>query len=125
MGYVQTRWAEEVFANHGIYKDSKWEWLHERMERWADGNCYLDIPVLRYLFMPGIWVWLYLLLCGWLVIRREYARCLPLALVLGYYGTLLLGPAVQLRYIYPMMIAFPFVFLWSTLRDCSDSADAE
>lgn len=125
MGYVQTRWAEEVFANHGIYKDSKWKWLHERMERWADGNCYLDIPVLRYLFMPGIWVWLYLLLCGWLVIRREFARCLPLALVMGYYGTLLLGPAVQLRYIYPMMIAFPFVFLWSTLRDCSDIADAE
>lgn len=116
MGYVQTRWAEEVFANYGIYKDSKWEWLHGQMERWADGNKYLDIPVLRYLFMPGIWVWLYLLLFGWLVVRREFSRGLPLALLLGYYGTLLLGPAVQLRYIYPMMIAFPFVFLWSIPR---------
>lgn len=116
MGYVQTRWAEEVFANYGIYKDSKWEWLHERMERWADGNEYLRIPVLRYLFMPGIWIWLYLLLFGWLVIRQEFGRCIPLALLLGYYGTLLLGPAVQLRYIYPMMIAFPFVFLWSILN---------
>lgn len=115
MGYVQTRWAEEVFANYGIYKDSKWEWLHEHMERWADENGYLNIPVLRYLFMPGIWVWLYLLLFGWLVIRREFAGCLPLALVLGYYATLLLGPAVQLRYIYPMMTAFPFVFLWNKI----------
>lgn len=115
MGYVQTRWAEEVFANYGIYKDSKWEWLHGHMEQWADANGYLDIPVLRYLFMPGIWVWLYLLLFGWLMIRREPAGCLPLALLLGYYGTLLLGPTVQLRYIYPMMIAFPFVLLWSTV----------
>ncbi|MCM1541506.1 MAG: DUF6020 family protein [Blautia sp.] len=113
MGYVQTRWNEEVFANYGIYKDSKWEWLHGRMERWADGNGYLEIPVLRYLFMPGIWVWLYLLLAGWLVVRKEYGRCLPLALVLGYYATLLLGPVVQLRYIYPMMASFPFALTMS------------
>lgn len=113
MGYVQTRWDEVVFANYGIYKDSKWEWLHGRMERWADENGYLDIPVLRYLFMPGIWVWLYLFLFGWLAIRREFGRCLPLALVLGYYGTLLLGPTVQLRYIYPMMIVFPFALFLS------------
>ncbi|MCM1063912.1 MAG: DUF6020 family protein [Eubacterium sp.] len=113
MGYVQTRWSEDVFAGYGIYKDSKWEWLHERMERWADENAYLNIPVLRYLFMPGIWVWLYLLLFGWLVVRKAYGRCLPLALILGYYATLLLGPVVQLRYIYPLMAAFPFAFLMS------------
>lgn len=117
MGYVQTHWNEEVFANYGIYKDSKWDWLHERMERWADENAYLKIPVLRYFFMPGIWVWLYLALFGWLVIKREFAKCLPLALVLGYYGTLLLGPAVQLRYIYPMMIAFPFILLGTGCGD--------
>lgn len=113
MGYVQTRWNEEVFANYGIYKDSRWEWLHGHMERWADENGYLKIPVLKYLFMPGIWIWLYLILFGWLMIRREFGRCLPLALLSGYYGTLLLGPTVQLRYIYPMMIAFPFVVLMS------------
>lgn len=113
MGYVQTRWNEDVFANYGIYKDSKWEWLHGHMERWADENGYLKIPVLRYLFMPGSWVWFYLILFGWLVIRKEFDRCLPLALVFGYYGTLLLGPVVQLRYIYPMMTAFPFVVFMS------------
>lgn len=108
MGYVQTHWNEDVFANYGIYKDSKWEWLHGHMERWADGNGYLKIPVLRYLFMPGIWIWLYLVLFGFLVIRREFQKCLPLTLILGYYVTLLLGPTVQLRYIYPVMIAYPF-----------------
>ncbi|MDE7045345.1 MAG: hypothetical protein K2O97_10115, partial [Acetatifactor sp.] len=113
MGYVQTRWSEETFANYGIYKDSRWEWLHGHMERWADENGYLKIPVLRYLFMPGIWLWLYLVLFGWLMLRKEFGRCLPLALILGYYGTLFLGPTVQLRYIYPVMAAFPFVFLMS------------
>lgn len=116
MGYVQTRWNEEVFANYGIYKDSGWEWLHGHMERWADENGYLRIPVLRYLFMPGIWLWLYLLLFGWLVLQRKFDSCLPLALILGYYGTLFLGPAVQLRYIYPVMLAFPFMALMGTAR---------
>ena len=111
MGYIQTHWNEEVFANYGIYKDSKWEWLHEQMERWADENSYLKIPVLRYLFMPGIWIWLYLILFGYLMIKQEFEKCLPLALVLGYYGTLLLGPTVQLRYIYPVMTACPFMAL--------------
>lgn len=121
MGYVQTRWNEEVFANYGIYKDSRWEWLHGHMERWADENGYLKIPVLKYLFMPGIWMWLYLVLAGGLVIKRKFRRCLPLALVLGYYVTLLLGPAVQLRYIYPVMAAFPFAALMSILdRDTGE-----
>ncbi len=114
MGYVQTRWNQEVFANYGIYRDSRWEWLHGHMERWADENGYLKIPVLKYLFMPGVWIWLYLLLVGWLMIGKKPGRCLPLALILGYYGTLLLGPTVQLRYIYPMMAAFPFLFFLST-----------
>lgn len=121
MGYVQTRWSEEVFANYGIYKDSRWEWLHGHMERWADENGYLKIPVLRYLFMPGIWIWLYLFLFGWLMLRREFDRCLPLALILGYYGTLLLGPTVQLRYIYPVMLAFPFMGLMSTVHTGVDN----
>lgn len=124
MGYVQTRWDEEVFANYGIYKDSKWEWLHGHMERWADGNEYLKIPVLRYLFMPGIWMWLYLLLAGWLMLQRKFAGCLPLSLILGYYGTLLLGPAVQLRYIYPVMLAFPFMALMDTPDGDSEDGQA-
>lgn len=110
-GYVQTRWDEGALNSLGIYKDSRWPWLFEAMERWADGNAYLKLPVVKYLFVPGVWLWLYLLLLGWHLIRREYGWCLPLLLVLGYFMTLLLGPAVQMRYIYPAMTAFPFLAL--------------
>lgn len=61
--------------------------------------------------MPGIWLWLYLLLFGFLCIVRKGRLCLPLTLVLGYYLTLFLGPTVQLRYIYPVMAAYPFILL--------------
>ena len=107
-GYAQTRWDEGTLEEWGIHKDSRWPGLYAVMEEWADGNKYLDLPVLKYLFVPGVWVWLYLLLLGWLLLNRRFSRCLPLGIIFGYFLTLLLGPTVQLRYIYPMMAVFPF-----------------
>ena len=112
-GYVQTRWDEATLNGMGIYKDSKWPALRERMEKWAGDNAYLNLPVLKYLFVPGIWIWLYLLLTGWLLIRRKFMECIPLTLVFGYFLTLLLGPTVQLRYLYPVIAAFPFLLFLS------------
>lgn len=111
LGYVQTRWDEKTLNVYGIYKASKWPGLHKVMEQWADDNAYLELPVLKYMFVPGIWLYLYLVLFGWLLLRRAFRLCLPLSLVFGYFLTLFLGPTVQLRYIYPLMIVFPFLAL--------------
>lgn len=109
LGYVQTRWVDEPMRARGIYKDSKWESLHEVLESWADRNAYLQLPVLKYVFVPGTYLWLYLLLTAVILTQKKYRMLLPLSLVLGYYFTLFLGPTVQLRYLYPVMIILPFV----------------
>lgn len=109
LGYIQTRWVENELNPHGIYKASLWEGLHEGLEKWANDNAYLKLPLLKYLFVPGTYLWLYLILTGYLLVHREYKMLMPLVLVLGYYATLLLGPTVQLRYIYPLMIVLPFL----------------
>ena len=115
-GYVQTYWEENTMNERGIYKASKWEWLHGKLEQWADENAYLKIPVLKYLFVPGVWLWFYLLLLARLVMRRQYRQCVPLALIGGYFVTLFLGPTVQLRYIYPIMAVFPFALFMPANR---------
>lgn len=120
-GYVQTRWDEARLREIGIVKDSKWPGLWRHMEKWADDNAYLQMPVLKYLFVPGVWIWLYLLLVQWLLLTRQFARCLPLTLVFGYFLTLLLGPTVQLRYLYPIMAAFPFLLILSVSRKKTDT----
>lgn len=112
-GYAQTRWDAEI-GKAGIFKDSKWPWLYQILEKWANDNAYLKMPVLKYLFVPGVWVWLYLGLAFWWLLRRRFGQCVCLLPVLGYYLTLLLGPTVQLRYIYPIMIVFPFLLLRGT-----------
>lgn len=114
LGYIQTRWVTGELNPRGIYQDSKWEWLRERMEKWADDNAYLKLWLLKYLFVPGTFLWLYLLLAGYLAVRRAYGGYVPLALVFGYYLTLFFGPVVQLRYLYPLMVALPFAVLYLT-----------
>lgn len=121
LGYVQTRWVDSVLNPQGIYKASKWEGLHEVLENWADENAYLNIPILKYLFVPGTYLWFYLLLAGALLVRRRWHMLLPLSLVLGYFATLLLGPTVQLRYLYPIMIVAPFVVPLSFAREMRQS----
>lgn len=108
LGYVQTRWVEDVLRARGIYKDSRWRSLYDALETWADANGHLGVPILKYLFVPGVYLWLYLLLAVILLARKKLRMLLPLSLVLGYYMTLFLGPAVQLRYLYPLMLALPF-----------------
>lgn len=116
LSYVQTRWEEDTLNGRGIYKDSKWPWLFERLENWAENNSYLRIPVLKYLFVPGSYLWLYLALAAVLMIADRKRFCLPLAIVAGYYGTMLLGPTVQMRYVYPVMLALPYLLAFATGR---------
>ncbi len=114
LGYIQTRWVENELNPMGIYKDSKWEGLHELLEDFADTNAYQDIPVIKYLMMPGCYLWFYLLFAGYLLWKKKYRLLLPLSFVLGYYITSLLGPTVQLRYLYPVMVFLPYALLFST-----------
>lgn len=127
LGYVQTRWDEGVLNERGIYKDSKFPWLYERLENWAENNGYLRIPLLKYIFVPGSYLWLYLGLAAVLFITDRKRFCLPLVIVGGYYGTMLLGPTVQMRYVYPVMLALPYLLglLWKTTSSATAQATPE
>ncbi len=39
-------------------------------------------------------------------------QLLPLTILAGYFLSMVLGPTVQLRYLYPVMAAAPFLFLY-------------
>lgn len=127
LGYVQTRWDEGVLNERGIYKDSKFPWLYERLESWAENNGYLRIPVLKYIFVPGSYLWLYLGLAAVLIITDRKRFCLPLVIVGGYYGTMLLGPTVQMRYVYPVMLALPYLMalFWKTANSVTAQSAPE
>ncbi len=114
-GYIQTGWSEQMEST-GLFPDSKFPRLYEKLEHFAQENTYLAIPGLNFLIGPGAYLWCYLFLAAWLVTQKKYRELLPFAWVFGYYGTLFLGPAVQLRYLYPLMIVLPFLWVGLNIR---------
>lgn len=120
LGFVQTRWVEPVLNEHGIYKDSKLPGLHEKMEQWADENAYLNIPVLKYLFVPGVWFWYSLLLFAYFMLRKRFRLNVAMLLIFAYYITLFLGPTVQMRYVYPIMVVVPYLVLLGCKKICTE-----
>lgn len=112
LGYLQTRWEMSTISNADIYKESKWPVLYEKMEKFASNNGYLDIPIVRQLVAPGMYLWCYLLLAVWIGFNREKQWLTPFYFVIGYYVTLVLGPTVQLRYLYPLMVLLPFYYFY-------------
>lgn len=116
LGFIQTRFLEEDLKLLGVYKDSKFPVMRKWLEDFADRNFYLKLPILRYLFMPGGYFWCWVFWGVFLLWKKKYKELLPLLYVLAYLGTLLLGPTVQLRYLYPFMIALPFAILLTGKR---------
>ena len=108
LGYVQTRWADALYEK-GFYKDSKWPALREILDEFADNNGYLKVPVLKYIFMPGIYLWFFILAFIYANKKKNIGLIAIVSLIAGYYATMLFGPAVQLRYVYPVMITVPFL----------------
>ena len=120
MGYVQTRWSETL-AEDGFYKDSKASGLYNILNGWADRNAYLKIPVLKYIFMPGIYLWIYVVFAYVSIKRRNIRAMVPVSVIAGYYLTMFFGPCVQLRYMYPVMIILPFILLLITRKEKKDA----
>ncbi len=110
-GYIQTNWSREIERTN-LSRDSKWPWLLEKLESFASENAYMKIPVVRFLVAPGIYLWCYILMAIWLMLHKKYKDLLPFTWILGYFGTLILGPTVQMRYLYSLMVALPFFLLY-------------
>ncbi len=110
-GYIQTYVNEVFLESIGITLRSKLPSLHSYLQTWTTENLYLDNIVWRMLFAPA---WYLYLAIGYFVYALfwKHKKHLPIAFfIAAYFVTLLLGPAVQMRYVYPMMISVVFLLL--------------
>ena len=81
--------------------------LRAAMERVVSDNAYQKIPVLRILFAPAFYWWLLCLYMAAVIYTRQYRLLVPAVFLVGYYLTLLLSPAVLIRYMYPLVVTVP------------------
>ena len=109
-GYVQTKWENSLYER-GFFEAPKLKKLRSLLDEFADNNAYLKIPVLKYIFIPGIYLWIYIVALIVSFRRKNFGAVAIIALTAGYYATMFFGPTVQLRYIFPVMITVPFLIL--------------
>ena len=107
--WLRVGWSP--YEELGLTQAPVFENLNKVLRDFADGNKYSNIPVLGYFVMPGGYLWMCALFAGWLLWKKKYSYLFLLSYIAGYYVTLILGPTVQLRYIYAVMITLPFLFV--------------
>ncbi len=105
-GYLSTdmRRMPEGFE---VNSSSKLPGLRVFMEKIVSDNAYLKVPVVRLLFAPATYTWLMMLYLMTLIYRREYKLIVPILFLSVYFFTLLLSPAVLVRYMYPFFLTVP------------------
>ncbi len=83
------------------------QWLADFYYDLSYNNSYQRVPVVATLFSSGAVVWVLLIYIAKCIYRRIYSGLIPAAFLFGLWGTLLLGPVVLYRYVFPIFVSAP------------------
>ena len=113
-GYLLT----DTKQGFGIQHQSLLKPLETLYEKLFSANEYQRIPILSLLFAPSLYIWL--LLFAFIYGYGENARqtVVVSGLMLCYVLTLLLGPCVLIRYVYPVIVSLPLMLFSPSAQDC-------
>lgn len=98
-----------------IHRNSKLPIFEEKLRELTLTPVFDSVPVLSVLLNQAFPFWLMLSAGFWSVWKKRYANLVPLLLIFGYWGTLLLGPVTSLRYVLPLIYCVPRMaemFVW-------------
>lgn len=87
------------------------EWLNEEFYELSYENSYQSIAIVSLFFSSGLSVWLVIFYIAICIYRKKYNYLVPAGFVFLFILTLLLGPVVLYRYIYPVCLACPLLLI--------------
>lgn len=107
--YIETTVGTNEF--YSVQRHSKLPWFYQLCEKVADYSAFRKIPVLSNVFSIStpVWVILFCALC--LILKKKYQSLLNLVLPFLLWGTYLLGPVSNFRYVLPLFMLYPFFAL--------------
>lgn len=91
----------------GVESRSLFPGLLEAYQKIVNGNSYYGLPIVSILFKPAFYCWVLLLAMVSYWYRKEPKKQLLALFPFIYLLTLLLGPVVNMRYVYPIMVVVP------------------
>lgn len=73
----------------------------------VNGNSYYNWPLVSYLMRPAFYMWLFILAIFAAIYKRSRYSMAVFSYPLFYFFTMLLGPTVNFRYVYPFIVSLP------------------
>lgn len=100
---------EEEYNVLHIKRDSRLPEYEKILREISLTPAFEDIPVLSVILNQAFPFWLMLTAAAVILYHKKCRLLIPLTLILGYWGTLLLGPVTSVRYAFPLMICVPAI----------------
>ncbi len=102
-GYLSTD-TRTMPAGFEVVSPNYLPWVRDLYESIVSDNVFEDIPLINYLFAPATYVWILVAYAYVSRVRRDRTALTLLVYPLAVYLTILMGPAILVRYMYPFML---------------------
>lgn len=112
LGLLYTFNASVSDVFEGVESHTYFPGLLKLYQKIVNGNCYYSWPVINNLFKPAFYCWAMVLVMISLLHQKKAGKLVLCMLPFLYLLTLLLGPVVNMRYVYPIMVCVPFMLAW-------------
>ena len=110
MGAIYTyNSSETTELPKGIAHESKFPALEKLLEKIVSENAFYEWSFIGILFKPSFYVWALFLGILIFAFRGQKKALMTVAFPELYFLTMLLGPCVQWRYIYPIAVLLPLI----------------
>lgn len=110
-GYLSTD-IRNMPEGFGVTADSKLPGYKSALERLVSDNAFEHIPVVRLIFAPALYFWVMMLFIFKQLVRRDGSKLMATGFLFLYFLTLLLSPAILVRYMLPFMICAPLMMVY-------------
>lgn len=98
--YLATKYSEfPITMQQTPIIPALYDWYSEI----AQGDIHQSIPVVSMFFSPGFNAAIMIMFITLAILKKKYALLISIALPFFYWVTLLMGPCVLIRYVYPIM----------------------
>lgn len=106
-GYLLTDF--KIFSIFTERPSSKLPKLERFLEMFATNNVHQKIPVVALVFVPATYIWMTFFCMAYSIYKRNYKELIVISLLIGQYITVLLGPSMPVRYMWPIMTTAPIL----------------
>lgn len=105
--YIETFIYDPTITGYDVVRDSKFPWLYNKYEVFANFRTIQNIPGLSHFFSISLPIWVLLLTCTVMIAKRK-KMCIYIVLPhICYWLTFLLGPVSNLRYVFALIALYP------------------